>query len=102
MKLAQCRSESISSINDITKALELLEECDHSEWGVTIWHVNALITRCELYLLQDGDSCKTKELREWAKEMQDMYDQLLQVSNQGEYYPEMRGRILQVQEKIEL
>jgi len=102
VKLAQCRSDSDLAIKDIMIALELLEGCDHSEIGVVLWHVNALITRCELSVLQKDDSDKTKELGEWVKEMHDMYDQLLQMSAFGKDYPDMRGRIRQLQEKIEL
>ncbi|MHA1137170.1 MAG: hypothetical protein ACTSSE_11860 [Candidatus Thorarchaeota archaeon] len=102
VKLAQCRSDSDLAIKDITKALELLEGCDHSEGGVVLWHVDALITRCELSVVKNGDGNKSKELEVWVKEMQDMYDQLLQMSALGKDYPELRVRIRQLQEKIEL
>ncbi|MGY5879046.1 MAG: hypothetical protein RTV31_02295 [Candidatus Thorarchaeota archaeon] len=102
VKLAQCRSDSDLAIKDITKALELLEGCSHSDSGVVLWHVDALITRCELSVLRNGDSSKAKELWAWVKEMQDMYDQLLQKSAFGKDYPELRVRIQQLQEKIEL
>ena len=102
VKLAQCRSDSDLVIKDITKALELLEECDHSDSGVVLWHVDALITRCELSVLRNGDSSKAEDLGEWAKEMQDMYSQLLQMSALGKDYPELRVRIQQLQEKIDL
>ncbi|MHA1661813.1 MAG: hypothetical protein ACTSWQ_01340, partial [Candidatus Thorarchaeota archaeon] len=99
VKLAQYRSDSDLAIKDITKALELLEGCDHSDRGVVLWHVNALITRCELSVLRNGDSGKALRLREWAKEMQEMYDQLLQMSAFGKDYPELSVRIRQLQEK---
>jgi len=102
VKLAQCRSNLDLAIKDITRALELLEGCDHSDGGVVLWHVDALITRCELSVLRNGDSGKTKELGEWAKEMQNMYEQLLQMSAFGKDYPELRVRIRQFQEKLEL
>ena len=102
VKLAQCRSDLDLAIKDIIRALELLEVCDHSDRGVVSWHVDALITRCELAVQQNGDSNKTKELVEWTEEMQDMYDQLLQMSAFGKEYPDLRVRILQLQEKIEL
>ena len=102
VKLAKCRSDSDLAIKDITKALELLEGCDHSDSGVVLWQVDALITRCELSVLRNGDNSKAKELGEWAKEMQDMYTQLLQMNAFGKDYPELRVRIQQLQEKIEL
>jgi len=51
VKLAQCRSDSDLAIKDITKALELLKGCDHSDGGVVQWHVDALITRCEMVIV---------------------------------------------------
>lgn len=90
------------AIKDITRALELLEGCDHSERGVVLWHVDALVTRCELSVLQKDNRSKTEELGEWVKEMQDMYDQLLRMSALREDYPELRARIRQLQEKIDL
>jgi hypothetical protein len=102
VKLAQCRSDSDLEIKDITKTLELLEECDHSDNGVVLWHVDTLITRFELSVLRNGDNSKTKEFEEWAKEIQDMYNQLLRMSAFGKDYPELRVRIQQLQEKIEL
>ncbi|MHA1287877.1 MAG: hypothetical protein ACTSPB_10790, partial [Candidatus Thorarchaeota archaeon] len=100
VKLAQCRSDSDLAIKDITKALELLEGCDHSDSGVVLWHVDALITRCELSVQQKGDSSMKEELGDWAKEMQDMYAQLLQMSAFGKDYPELSVRIQQLQENI--
>ena len=100
LKLA--RSDSELAIKDITKALELLEGCNHSDSGVVLWHVDALITRCELSVLRNSDSSKAKELEEWVKKMQDMYTRLLQMSAFGKDYPELRVRIQQLQEKVEL
>lgn len=102
VKLAQCRSDLDLAIKDITRALELLERCNHSDRNVVLWHVDALITRSQLSVQQNGDSSKAKELGEWMKEIQDMYDQLLQMSEFGKDYPELRVRIEQLLENIEL
>ncbi|MHA1421832.1 MAG: hypothetical protein ACTSSD_07030 [Candidatus Thorarchaeota archaeon] len=102
VKLAQCRSDSDLAIKDIIRALELLEECDHSDRGVLLWYVDALITRCELSVVKNDDSNKIEELEAWMKVIQDMYDQLLRMSALGTDYPELRERIRRLQEMIDL
>ncbi|TFH04099.1 MAG: hypothetical protein E4H14_15460, partial [Candidatus Thorarchaeota archaeon] len=84
VKLVHCRPESDSSISDITKAIILFEECDHSVRGVVIWHLNALVTRCELLVKKGVDSIRKEEIKGWMREIQEMHDQLIQLSNIGE------------------
>lgn len=102
VKLAQYRMECGDinrPVEDIRRAIELLQECNNSERVVVAWYLEALLTRCELIIEQDDTFVESDTFLLWKKEIQNMYDNLVEMSNVGSISSELRGRVLLLGEK---